>query len=183
MIPGLIVKKGKVRLDLFEPPFSCEAVFSPCMAYRYWLEWRWSEAPALIVWMLNPSTADHQKLDPTISGLVKRAKRWGYGAVIVINLFAYRATDPRDMKAQADPIGPANDALSEIAIARSIDSGFPIVCGWGNHGLHRGRDSWARDLARLRACPLSAFAITGEGQPQHPLYIAHDIRPEPWTIS
>lgn len=181
MIPGTISKRGSVRPDLIEPPFACEAIFSPCMAYRYWLEWRWSDAPAMIVWMLNPSTADHQKLDPTIAGLVKRAKAWGYGAVIVINLFALRATDPRVMKASAEPIGPVNDQITEIALARSFDSGFPIICGWGNHGSHLGRDGWARSLAKRLDVPLAAFNITGDGQPQHPLYISHDVRPQRWT--
>lgn len=184
MLPGLISKKAVVRVEwgspLFDPPFHCEAIFSSCMAYRYWLEWRWSDAPPMIVWMLNPSTADHQRLDNTVKGLIKRAKAWGYGAVIVINLFAYRATQPEDMKDAADPIGPANDDITRIAIARAIDGGFPIICGWGNHGEFMSRDVWAMGLAAELECPLSAFAITGAGQPQHPLYIGHDVRAMPW---
>ncbi len=178
---ALITKRDEIIGDLWGPLIKTEAVFSPCMAYRYWLEGKWSDSPALIVWMLNPSTADQSRLDPTIAGLIKRAKAWGYGAVVVINLFAYRATDPGDMKKAADPIGPANDLFTDIALARAYDSGFPVICGWGNHGGHMERSDWARAIAAERGASLAAFNITASGQPQHPLYIPHDIRPQPWT--
>jgi hypothetical protein len=90
---------------------TCSASFDEDERYRYHLAWTWGEGPPLVAWMLNPSTATHEVLDPTIAGLVKRARAWEYGGVEVVNLFALRATDPRLMRAHPDPIGPENDLM------------------------------------------------------------------------
>lgn len=177
---GLITRRSTIRGDLVSPPIQSEAIFSPCELYRYWLSWRWSDAPALYVWMLNPSTATNDKLDATCAGLVSRAKKWGYGAVIVLNLFAYRATQPVDMKRHPDPVGPANDAMTALFLGRALDDGSPVVVAWGTDGKHRGREAWAVEQARRAGVRLFAFCENGDGSPHHPLRISYDLRPQPW---
>lgn len=184
MLPGLITKTTKdARFHwetMFEPRVQITAVFSHDERFRYWLEFRWGDAPPLIVIMLNPSKADHLRLDPTAEGMIKRAKAWGYGGLIIVNLFAFRATDPKDMKAAADPIGPDNDAIIMVAMAHANKSGFPLLCGWGAHGHHLGRDLWLVDLAHDLDCPLAALGVTKDGAPGHPLYIPRETRAVTW---
>ena len=87
------------------------ATFSPCRRWRYLLWRRWDESkPVANFLMLNPSTADEMKLDPTCSRARDYAERWGYGALIVTNIFSFRETNPNRMKAAEDPVGPGNDA-------------------------------------------------------------------------
>lgn len=159
----------------------CSASFSPCETYRYLLTWRWSHAPLLVAWMLNPSTATHEKLDPTFAGLVSRARAWGRGGVRVINLFAFRATQPAAMKAVADPVGPENDAVSLDVLRAAAAAGDEVVCGWGAHGKHRGRDTEAAALAAHAGLRLNCLKLNQDGSPQHPLYIAHSVPPRPWA--
>src|SRR5882724_4976365 len=92
------------------------AVLSDCERYRYALWRRWAERPAVLFVGLNPSTADALQDDPTIRRCIRFAKAWGYGALYMGNLFAFRATDPRAMKAEADAVGPDNDGwLRQLA--------------------------------------------------------------------
>jgi len=154
-----------------------EAVYSPCEAYRYLLTRTWDAGGrrALFV-MLNPSTATEVQNDPTVERCERRARVLGYGAFRVCNIFAYRATDPKVMRAAADPVGPGNDA----AIADSAPWADAIVCAWGSHGdfLDRGRTVEA--LLRATGRPLYHLGLTKGGQPRHPLYIGYDRQPEPW---
>ena len=86
------------------------AVYSDCERYRYTLTRTWDEGAGRVLFiMLNPSTATEVQNDPTVERCERRARTLGYGAFRVCNIFAYRATDPRDMRAQADPNGPGND--------------------------------------------------------------------------
>ena len=119
------------------------AVFSPCRRYRYLLESVWDIGGGIVSFvMLNPSTADETNVDPTNVRCRGFVDRWGFGGLRFVNLFAWRATDPPDMIAAADPIGPGNDA----AILDACTGAALIVCAWGNDGTHRGR---ARDVVRL----------------------------------
>ena len=172
--------KAIVPGNLLDGNFKTEAIFSDCMAYRYYLEWRWSDAPALYVCMLNPSTADQKELDTTIKGLVKRAKLWGYGAVIIINLFAFRATKPPDMLAAKDPVGPDNDLVISMVFKKAMDDGSPIICGWGKDGNRFGRNVQFVAQAEALEVKLMALEINQDNTPKHPLYIKHEIRPSPW---
>lgn len=93
-----------------EIAFSGDAVFSPCQRYRYWLERRFSEGDGTAVFvMLNPSTATAETNDPTIRRCIGFARSWGCDYLVVVNIFAFRATDPKVMKAEADPVGSDND--------------------------------------------------------------------------
>lgn len=123
---------------------------------------------------LNPSTADEVEDDPTIRRCMDYAKRWGYGALCVVNLFAFRATIPDDMKAYASPVGPENDRwLMDVTRRAGV-----VVAGWGVHGAHRQRD---RDVMRLLGGKLSCLSKTKDGHPGHPLYLNKALKPVPYS--
>lgn len=148
------------------------ATFSECRAYRYtlWRRWepdcQWSQMVAFCG--LNPSTADETEDDPTIRRCIGFAKDWGYGGLVMLNLFALRATDPKVMKAHARPIGEENDeALNWVA--RHVGG---VVCAWGRHGLHRNRSGNVSMILRATQKPLWHLGRNSDGTPKHPLYLA-----------
>jgi hypothetical protein len=147
------------------PPTPTGAYFARGMRHRYSL-WRvWDPSrPLFAVVGLNPSTADERENDPTVRRCVGFAEREGCGGLVMLNLFAYRATDPRDMLAARDPVGRHNDAVIDAVMARIPRT----VAAWGVHGGHGGRG--AELLARLPH--LSCFGVTRNGHPKHPLYLA-----------
>jgi hypothetical protein len=126
--------------------------------------------------MLNPSTADERVLDPTCARARDFAERWGYGALLVTNVFAWRATDPDDMKAADDPVGDGNDR----AILRAAQEAKLVVCAWGNHGVHRERSNAVRRLLRGAGVALHVLRLNANGEPAHPLYLPARLRPTPW---
>lgn len=152
---------------------SAGALFSHDRRYRYRLWRRWDRTRPLIAFcMLNPSTADERTDDPTIRRCVGFARDWGYGGVEVVNLFALRATDPRELRRARDPIGAGNDGHLVAAAARSA----AVVIAWGAHGALLARDR--RTLAMLsRRARLLALGWTKSGAPRHPLYLRRDARP------
>jgi hypothetical protein len=143
------------------------AVFSPDRVYRYTLTRTWDSGPTVAFIGLNPSTADETVDDPTIRRCIGFAKRWGYGTLVMLNLFAFRATDPRVMRAAGDPIGPENNAYIQAVAAEAGD----VVAAWGVHGSYLGRDRAVRDLLFWRP---SALGLTKDGHPRHPLYVRAD---------
>jgi hypothetical protein len=153
------------------------ATISPCGRYRYALERRWSDGNTLCVFvMLNPSTADAQHDDPTIRRCLGFAERWGYPALRVVNLYAFRATKPADLWRAANPIGPDNDA----ALIAAAKEGTCIVLAWGAHGSRNGRGQRVEDLLRTVARGLVVtLGRTRSGEPKHPLYLANDTTPDP----
>lgn len=154
------------------------AEYSDCEAYRYALTRVWdAEGGKIAFVMLNPSTATEVQNDPTVERCERRARALGYGAFRVVNIFAYRATDPRVMRAQADPVGAGNDAAI-MAAAAWADR---LVCAWGSHGAHLDRGVAVEGLLRPLGVPLYQLGLTKFGQPKHPLYIAYDRQPEPWV--
>jgi hypothetical protein len=150
------------------------AKFSRCRRWRYLLWRRWDAArPAANFLMLNPSTADEFQLDPSCSRARDYAQRWGFGALIVTNLFGWRATDPADMKAARDPVGRGND----VAILRAAREAQIVVCAWGNHGTHLGRSGRVLSALRGAGIDLHALKINGAGEPSHPLYLRASLQP------
>ena len=156
-----------------------EALFSQCEHYRYRLTRVWDEAGCKLHFvMLNPSTADEFKNDPTVERCERRARTLGYGAFRVTNIFAYRATDPKVMRAALDPIGgAANDA----AILDGADWADATVCAWGTHGAYLDRGAAVEALLRHSGATLLTLGLSKAGHPKHPLYIAYAKQPEPWT--
>lgn len=153
------------------------AVYSPCESYRYTLTRTWDPAGRKVLFvMLNPSTATEVQNDPTVERCERRARALGFGSFRVCNIFAYRATDPKVMRAQADPVGPGNDQ----AIAESALWADALVCAWGTHGAHLNRGAAVEAVLRATGKPLSHLGLSKDGHPKHPLYIGYAHQPEAW---
>ena len=147
------------------------AKISKCGQYRYWLSRTWSSGPPLVFVMLNPSTADAQVDDPTIRRCKGFARREGAGGVFVVNLYAYRATNPRFLRICADPVGPDNDVWLQRVIAGTVETGTPVVAAWGASAVP------GRVRAVLRLVPGAdwrCLGVTRAGAPRHPLYVKGD---------
>ncbi|KAM3107446.1 DUF1643 domain-containing protein [Phormidesmis sp. 146-33] len=154
------------------------AVYSDCERYRYLLTRTWGSGPKALFVMLNPSTATEVQNDPTVERCERRARSLGFGAFRVTNIFAFRATDPKVMRAAADPVGPENDA----AILDSVAWADRVICAWGNHGLHLNRGARVAGLLRSTGASLFHLGLTGQGQPRHPLYVGYDTQPDLWQV-
>ena len=153
------------------------AAFSRCRRWRYLLWRRWdARKPVANFLMLNPSTADEVQLDASCTRARNYAERWGFGMLLITNLFAWRATDPEEMKRSRDPVGRGNDA----AILRAARAAGVVVCAWGNHGAHLGRAAKVAEDLRRAGVRLHFLKINGTGQPAHPLYLRGDLGPVRW---
>lgn len=151
-----------------------EAVLSSDGRYRYRLLRRWDYSLPRLGWvMLNPSTADAKVDDPTILRCMDFADRWGYGGIVVRNLFALRATNPATLLADNDPVGPDNlDHLEEV-------KADPLtVAAWGAH--RAAADAWGLIGPFLRGVNLVCLGTTKAGAPRHPLYTRADTQPQPF---
>ena len=154
------------------------AIYSDCEKYRYSLTRIWDPdgRKALFV-MLNPSTATEVQNDPTVERCERRARALGFGAFCVTNIFAWRDTDPRAMRAAKDPVGPANDA----AILDGAAWADTIVAAWGTHGEHLDRGGAVETLLREAGHSLMHLGLSKAGHPKHPLYISYTQQPELWV--
>ncbi len=147
-------------------PARSGASFSADRVYRYSLWRQWNDVlPVFVVIGLNPSTADETLDDPTIRRCLGFAKREGCGALVMLNLFALRATDPKTMLGHPEPIGQHNDSTIREYAQRE---GHVIVAAWGAHGSHLGRG----ETVRARVPGLRCFGLTKGGEPKHPLYLS-----------
>lgn len=156
------------------------AVYSDCERFRYLLTRVWDESgPRALFVMLNPSTATEVQNDPTVERCERRARALGFGAFRVTNIFAFRATDPKNMRAEPDPVGPENDAAI-LESVRWVGAGGRIICAWGAHGAHMERGAAVERLLRGSGRELFHLGLTKAGDPKHPLYIGYDRQPEPW---
>lgn len=166
------------RVTLWHEAEGCvsRAVYSRCGGYRFLLGRVWAPGPTLLWVMLNPSTATERQNDPTVARGVRRARAMGFGAVEIVNLFAFRATRPQDLLRAADPVGQGNDAVIAAAARRAGQ----ILCGWGAHGGHQGRAARVTGLLRGRGHALWHLGLTQGGQPRHPLYLGYGVVPQPW---
>lgn len=154
------------------------AVFSECRTYRYLLLRIWDkQVPPLVLVMLNPSTADELNNDPTVERCVRRARALGAGGLIVVNIFAYRSTDPEALREVADPVGPENDHYILQAITGPR---FAVICAWGKDGLINGRQDAVRTLIVGAGVQVMALGLNKDGTPTHPLYIAYERQPFAW---
>ncbi|RBW54803.1 DUF1643 domain-containing protein [Ruegeria sp. A3M17] len=153
------------------------AIYSDCEKYRYSLTRIWDPAgrKALFV-MLNPSTATEVQNDPTVERCERRARTLGFGAFQVTNIFAWRDTDPRKMRAAADPVGPENDTT----ILDGVQWADQVIAAWGTHGAHLDRGPAVETLLRGTGQTLFHLGLTKGGHPKHPLYIAYTQQPELW---
>lgn len=139
--------------------------------YRYWLSRIWDQdKPRVIFIMLNPSTADHMIDDPTIRRVIHFSMDWGYGGVYVVNLYAFRSTDPKGLKATDDPIGPQNREHILTLIQNKDNKVDRVVYAWGNG---EKEPEWLREIVTEPYC----IALSKKGIPKHPLYLKGDSQP------
>jgi hypothetical protein len=154
------------------------AAFSGCLTYRYTLERGWRDGGLgryLNFLMLNPSTADEIRLDPTVTRCVGYARRWGYDGLVVTNIFALRSTDPRRLREVEDPVGPHNDEhIQRVAKLAAL-----VVCAWGTHGAFLDRGRRVVEMLTASENTLHCLGVTKDGHPRHPLYLRGDAVPVP----
>ena len=153
------------------------AIYSDCARYRYSLTRVWDTAGQRVNFvMLNPSTATEVQNDPTVERCERRARTLGYGGFAVTNIFAWRDTDPRAMKAAKDPVGPDNDA----AIIERAQWAQDVIAAWGTHGAHLERGAAVTQLLHAAGRPLFHLGLSKAGHPKHPLYLPYTRQPERW---
>ncbi|MFK7929139.1 MAG: DUF1643 domain-containing protein [Myxococcota bacterium] len=146
------------------------AVISSCDRYRYRLV-RHIGGGAQITWIgLNPSTADAHVDDPTLRRILAFSKAWGFGTVVLVNLFAWRSTDPRALSTVPHPIGPENDTH----LAAAVRASAMVLACWGARGGLQGRAAHVRKtLPKTSKC----LGHTKAGHPRHPLYVRGGTAP------
>ncbi|MGH3477634.1 MAG: DUF1643 domain-containing protein [Nocardioidaceae bacterium] len=156
------------------------ATFSHDGVYRYSLTRRWDVGSSCLFVMLNPSTADASRDDPTVRRCIGFAQRWGWAGLIVVNVYGYRATHPGALWAVDDPVGPDNDAAIVSACEYAAEMGSVVVAAWGSNAE-------PDRLRRVRSLTLgldwSVLGFTRAGQPRHPLYMRGDTEPQDWPWS
>lgn len=153
------------------------AVYSDCERYRYSLTRVWDEAgPRVLFIMLNPSKATEVQNDPTVERCERRARVLGFGGFRVMNIFAWRETDPRLLRAAPDPVGAENDAF----LLEGLGWAETIIAGWGVHGAHMNRGAEVEALLRDAGADLHCLGLSKAGHPRHPLYIAYAKQPQLW---
>ena len=154
------------------------AEYSDCEAYRYSLTRVWQKDGRKVMFvMLNPSTADEMRNDPTVERCERRARVLGYGGFRVTNIFAFRATDPRDMRRAAAPVG----ALNNAAIKEGADWADDIIAAWGVHGEHQDQGPRIARLLAKYETPVYHLGLTKAGHPRHPLYVSYAQKPIRWA--
>ena len=161
--------------DFIEPVMQSNASFSRCRTYRYSLMRVWAPEHPLVMFIgLNPSTADERQDDATVRRCIGFAKRWGFGGLVLTNLFAYRSRDPKILAELDDPVGPDNDHW----IVRNRRRAETVVAAWGIHGslLERDRDV----LSKISKA--QCLGKTKCGSPRHPLYLASNARLREYKI-
>lgn len=152
--------------------------FSSCKTWRYTLRHTWAQSsnePELAcVWIgLNPSTANERQLDSTLRRVRDFSKEWGFNTFYMLNLFAFSATKPRDLRKAAHPIGRNNNHW----LRKITKKGKMVICAWGNHGLFRRRQHEVLEF--LNGTELYHLGMTIKGAPRHPLYVKKGSIPKP----
>lgn len=168
---------AKHLADLSSAARVCQ--FSPCRRYRYtlWREWDMLNSTYLMVIGLNPSTADETQDDPTIRRCIDFAKRWGYGALCMTNLFAWRDTQPSNMKTAENPAGEENQ---HHMLSCAPGAGV-VLAAWGKHGRFRHQDLTVSQWLSSIGVQLYCLRQNKDGSPEHPLYIPANTKPVPFV--
>lgn len=156
------------------------AYISLCRQYRYYLTRTWGPGPKAMFVGLNPGMDDPETDDLAVRRCVNFAKRWGYGGMIMVNLFSFRASETIDMMVADDPIGP----LTDNTILTLLPMVGIVVCVWGPHGGRFGRDRKVIDLllGLGGVKPLYVLGRNSDGSPKTPLYLSAQTLPEPWEL-
>lgn len=154
------------------------ALISECGTFRYrlWRRWDSKLAPLGFV-MLNPSTADASEDDHTIRKCIGFAKRLGYGAIEVVNLYAFRATDPENLRVAGYPVGPDNDAHIEWVAAHTEGQ---LICAWGSNAKGHARAEEVLGCIRQWGVKPLALRLNARDVPAHPLMLPYSCVPRPF---
>lgn len=144
--------------------------------YRYLLTRSWGPGPKVCFVMLNPSTADASVDDATIRKCIAFARRWGFDGIEVVNVYAFRATDPVDLFKADDPVGPLNDGYIMDVTKRCAK----IVVAWGAHA-REPRVEQVKYLFKCCKVKAEAFTLTKNGSPKHPLYVKYETELQPYN--
>lgn len=165
-----------------------KTVFSPCRLYRYTLWRKWDcdsltgcsddlkHSHEFVQFIgLNPSTADETRDDPTIRRCIAFAKSWGYGAMCMTNLFAFRATDPKQMMKKEN----LADIDNQHHILSCGSEAAIVVAAWGVNGTFACRDLTVKQWLSQAKIPVFHLGLTKEGHPKHPLYLPKTLTPIP----
>ena len=152
-----------------------KAIISKDKIYRYKLSRTWdSTKPTILFIGLNPSIADENVDDPTITRCINFAKDWGYGTLLIANLFAFRSTYPKDIYLIDDPIGKDNDHY----LLECVTQSDLIVACWGNNGTYMNREKVITELVPNLYC----LQKNKKGTPHHPLRPPRNIHPLPFNF-
>lgn len=149
--------------------------------YRYGLWRHWGPGPSLSFVMLNPSTADAALDDPTIRRCTGFARTLGHDGINVVNLYAFRATNPAELRTAVDPHGPENEAWLRGRLEAARHGATTIVVAWGAWLPDDHAAPTFRNLAREVGVTLRCLGRTKEGQPRHPLYLKGDSPLTEWS--
>ena len=160
-----------------------EAGISSDKTYRWWLFRCWAASLPLIIWiMMNPSTADHTKNDPTILKVIRYSTRWGYGAVLVLNIYAFRSSKPENMpQKMKDKVGPRNNWWIKLIFRYAAKKKIPVVCAWGVK--HKERGDLVRRLADKAGLRLMCLELALNAEPKHPRFLSEGLDPRPLNPS
>lgn len=151
------------------------AEFSTCRTYRYALWRTWDDARGKVLFIgLNPSTADEARDDHTIKRCLSYAQQWGYGGIMMGNLFAYCSPFPQEMRQYNEPIGPEND----VWLQRLNQQADIVVAMWGNAGTFGQRASAVTHMFPHLLC----LRLTRAGQPHHTRGLPDGIKPIPYIL-
>ena len=160
-----------IQDHLFDEIRESSAIFSADNNYRYFLQRTWAPKGKTVAFIcLNPSTADANIDDQTVRKCIRFAQRWGGARLIMGNLFAYRATDPRLLLKTPDPVGKENDGW----LLKIVERSDILIAAWGLRGTLKGRDDVV--LKKFKD-QFSALHLTKNGCPSHPLYLPSQLDP------
>lgn len=141
-----------------------------------WRVWGYPQHMCMFVG-LNPSAADEINDDATLRRCIRFARRLGYGGIYIVNLFAWIARDPQDLKRALDPVGKENDAY----ISKIAERSETVVLAWGVHGGFQGRALEVLGSGVL-GTELYCLGRTKEGHPRHPLYLPAEVELMAYSI-
>ena len=158
-----------------------EAYLSSDRMYRYWLLRQWNPAlPLMALIGSNPSTADETENDHTIRKEIGFAERLGYGGFVKLNVGAFRATDPKDWRAERDPFGPEN-TVEHLKSYLLRFAPAVVVAAWGKPCLTLQRGQHRAEAIRREIRGMQCWGKNSDGSPKHPLMLPYTTPLQPFN--